>query len=158
MGKITKITDKILKYIIITFSISMVLIIFAQVVTRYVLRVPLSWSEELSRYLFIWVIFLGTAVAVGNKSHIIIDFIIRYLPVRFKVLGDLIVNIIVAVYLAIIIYSSFKLLPIVSGSLTSALQVSYAYVYAALPISGVITIIYLVDNIINDVSKLRKEV
>jgi TRAP-type C4-dicarboxylate transport system permease small subunit len=158
MSKIVKTLDLILKYIIVTFSISMVLIIFAQVITRYLFKTPLSWSEELARYIFIWVIFLGTAVAVGKNNHIVIDFIIRYLPERYKVFGDLVVNVIIAIYLVIITYSSYKVLPVVASSLTSALQISYSYVYAALPISSLITIVYLLDNIFSDISELRKGV
>lgn len=57
------------KLLIVTFS-SMTILIFLQVLFRYVFKSSLSWSEELARYLFIWLTFLGASIATREKSHI----------------------------------------------------------------------------------------
>lgn len=156
MSKFVKIMDLILKYVLVTLSLSMVAIIFAQVITRYFLKIPLVWSEELARYLFMWTIFLGSAVAVGNKGHVVIDFVIRLVPEKYMPYNELLVNSIIVVYLVFMTYSSFQVLPVVQSSLTSALGISYAYVYAALPVSCIIMAIYLLRNFIDNINAIRK--
>jgi TRAP-type C4-dicarboxylate transport system permease small subunit len=153
MNKFIAKMDFILKYIIVALALGMLFIIFVQIVTRYILNYPLSWSEELARYLMIWLTFLGTAVAVGKKGHIIIDFVIRYIPKKYQIYDDMVVSLITAMYLVIIIYSSYQIMPVIVGSITPTLQISYVYVYAAIPISSLITILYLVNNVIEDISK-----
>jgi len=62
--------------IALVFSI-MTLLIFAQVVCRYVLHNPLSWSEELARYLFIWLTFCGASVAFYENTHINVSYFVE---------------------------------------------------------------------------------
>jgi TRAP-type C4-dicarboxylate transport system permease small subunit len=150
MNKFIVKMDSILKYIIVALALGMTFVICAQIVTRYVFSYPLSWSEELARYLMIWLTFLGAAVAVGKKSHVIIDFVIRFLPEKYRIYNDVLVNLVIAIYLVMLIYSGWQIMPIVVNNITPALQISYAYVYAAIPVSGLITILYLVNNIIGD--------
>ena len=65
---------------IIVLVLSLTAVTFAQVVTRYVLNDPLIWSEELARYLFVWVSMIGAALAVRNGGHFGLDLLLRRMP------------------------------------------------------------------------------
>jgi len=69
----------IVKVVIVTFYIVMMCIMFMQVVLRYVFNSPTMWAEEASRYLFIWICYLGAAMAVSKKLHIGVDYFIKYM-------------------------------------------------------------------------------
>ena len=56
-----------------------VIIVTAQVVTRYVLKVPLPWSEEIARYLFLWLTWVGASYATKERKHINIDVVYQML-------------------------------------------------------------------------------
>lgn len=70
------------KVIALLFGV-IVCIMFTQVVFRYIFNNSLSWSEELIRFLFVWLTFLGGALAINNKTHIAVEFFIELLPVKY---------------------------------------------------------------------------
>jgi len=72
--------NRLLESMTAMFLAGTVLIVAVQVICRYILKVSLPWSEEFSRYLFIWGTFLGAAVAFARDSHIRIDSLSRRLP------------------------------------------------------------------------------
>ena len=65
-------------FLLITFS-AMVVIVFAQVLFRYVFEHPLAWSEELARYLFVWATFLGASVAFYDNTNINVSLFVESL-------------------------------------------------------------------------------
>src|SRR5512137_1637575 len=76
-----RIWDKSLAMLVATSYVVIVVVGFGQVVFRFVLSSPLSWSEELVRYVFVWSVFLTAAIAFHLNSHISIDFLTsRYPP------------------------------------------------------------------------------
>ena len=80
MKKILSFLDMFEKVMITLFMSIMVVLIFTQVLTRFVLNDAATWTEEASRYLFIWLIFLSIGVAFVEKKHISIDIVMDRLP------------------------------------------------------------------------------
>jgi TRAP-type C4-dicarboxylate transport system permease small subunit len=64
--------------------IGFTLLSFAQVIARYAFGHPITWTEELSRYLFVWVVFVGAGVAERDQAHITLDFLISRFPPRLN--------------------------------------------------------------------------
>jgi TRAP-type C4-dicarboxylate transport system permease small subunit len=56
--------------------------LFLQVFTRYVLNDPLSWTEEVARYLYVYIVFLGASAAISDRTHVGIDYFAKALPIR----------------------------------------------------------------------------
>jgi len=77
----------IMKWVIVIFYMMMMGIMFMQVVARYLFNLPTSWAEEASRYLFIWIAYLGVAAGISRKVHIGVDYFMKYLapPIRKRI-------------------------------------------------------------------------
>jgi len=126
-----------------------IVIVAAQVVFRYLLNNSLSWSEELSRYLFTWIIFLGAALAIRDNTHIRIELSLdRLAPKGAKYLRFFSCGLLVA-FLVFLVISGFKLVKVTENTLSPALSLPLSYVYyAALPVSAFLGILYAVRRIL----------
>jgi hypothetical protein len=81
---LARIWDKSLEVVVATSYAVIVVVGFAQVLFRFVFESPLSWSEELVRYVFIWSVFLTAAIGFNLNSHISIDFLTTWYPPRLQ--------------------------------------------------------------------------
>jgi TRAP-type C4-dicarboxylate transport system permease small subunit len=126
--------------------ILMVVIVFIQVIARYIFNNSLSWSEELVRYIFIWQVWLGASMGMRTHEHIRVDMFLKLLPgIVRKLLDLLIIILILWLYWFCIRYGFIYLRSVISKSMKStALQLPLAYVYASLPIGSTIIAIRFV--------------
>ena len=147
-----KIIDKGLEYFLIFLLSFLVIDVLWQVTSRYVLTSPSSVTDELAGFLLIWVGLLGAAYVFGCNQHLAIDLLLqRVSPASRWRLQLFIFGVVFlfAVFVLIgggswLVYTRFYL------SVTSAsLQVNLGYVYSVLPLSGVLTAYYAIDNSLN---------
>jgi TRAP-type C4-dicarboxylate transport system permease small subunit len=115
---------------------SVALIITGQVVSRYVFNYTPSWSEELSRYLIVWTIFIGVAVGVRKNIHIGVDAFIRLAPHGVKVGLEVLLNLIGAAVSAVLIYLAILFIQdtIEYEQLSPAMQIPMWLPYVAMPV------------------------
>lgn len=144
--------DKILgKTLAIIMSIMVVNVLW-QVFTRFVVGTPSSFTDELARYLMIWVGLLGAAYVSGKKMHVAIDLIPRKLNEKNQAKLKIFVNIlIIAFSFGAFIIGGIRLVFITYSleQYSAALQIPLALVYLVIPISGAIIIFYKISDIIN---------
>lgn len=116
------------KYCCVVLMSVMTLIIFIQVVARYVFQNSLSWSEELARYLFIWLVYLGISYGCLMRKHIKIDAALGLFPKKARkyvvIIGDLF-------FLAFAVYVAYTGLfySLNQTRVSSAMSVPFKYVY-----------------------------
>lgn len=139
--------NKVVKYVASIMFVALAVLVFFQVVTRFVINFPLAWSEEISRYLTIYIVFLGSALAVRNREHIAIDFLMDIVSATNKRKLQFIVSIISTVFFIILWYYGTVLTVTVIGQVTPTLQFSIAWVYAAIPIGSLIMALNGIANI-----------
>lgn len=128
----------------------LVLDVVWQVFTRYVLASPSTFTDELARFLLIWVSFLGAAYASGQHLHLSIDlFSHRLSPSGQRKLAIIIYLIIMAFVITVLVIGGSMLVyyTYIYGQLTSALQVPIAYVYLIGPLSGLLILYYKISDI-----------
>ena len=129
--------------------LAMVALTCWQVFTRYILKNPSSWSEELVSYLFAWMALLGASLVVGERGHMNIPILVdRAKPGIRKALavfGEAVACVFAAV---ILVYGGIQITNLAMGQMTSSLGVPVGVFYVVLPVSGVLNIIYTVLNII----------
>ena len=156
---------KVLKWLDDKFEISicvvlmsaMTILIFIQVVMRYVFSNSLSWSEELARYMFIWLIYLGVSYGAKIRKHIKIDAGLKLFPKKLRpnvvILGD-ILFFLFAMY---IVYTGYKyvLMQATLGKVSPALSIPYKYIYAAPFVGFIMVSIRQVQTIMYRVEKIK---
>jgi TRAP-type C4-dicarboxylate transport system permease small subunit len=141
--------------LLIGLCAAIALVVFLQVLFRYLLRQPLFWSEELPRYLLIWMSFLAAAVAQREEGHINITLALNWLPPRVRRVAHLASNVLMLAFLGVLIYSGSLVTRITAAHRSTALQIPMAAVYAALPVGAILMAVYLVLQILRDLRSLR---
>lgn len=122
-----------------------------QVASRYVLRDPSSFTDELARYLLIWLTLLGAAYATGKNMHLAIDILPLSLTGRKAVLLQRLLSLLTLLFaILVLIVGGIRLVYIsfILGQLAPALQISQAYVYISLPLSGLLISFYSIHDAI----------
>jgi len=144
--------NKILGGFLVFLMVFIVIAVLWQVFARYILNSPSSFSEELARYLFIWIGILGAAYASGQQTHLAIDILPPKLNETNRIKLRIGINILIILFcltaLVIgggnLVYVNYDL-----GQHSAALNLPLYVVYLVLPLSGLIIIGYKVNEIIN---------
>ena len=145
MEKIRKYIDKFLALILIITMTVLVLDVVWQVLARYVVKSPSSFTDELARFLLIWVGLLGSAYALGKKKHLAIDLLPSKLTGKPKKILQVFISVLIIAFAALVlvvggirlVYITFTL-----NQISPALGIPIAYVYLVLPLSGLLMIVY----------------
>lgn len=128
----------------------MVLNVLWQVFTRFIMKSPSSFTDELSRYLLIWVGLLGAAYATGQKLHLSIDILPSKSNPRIQKILYVIINVFVSLFAFFIMIVGGINLVYLTYSLdqySAALEVSLAVIYVVIPLSGILIIFYSILNL-----------
>ncbi len=138
-----RLTETILVFLLLTLSTLMVTAVFY----RYVLNNSIYWSGEVSRMLLVFISFLGSTVAYKHKAHIGIDIFIERLSGRNKKALNFTIELFFLLFWLLVFVESFKLMPIFLMQTTATLEIPYAYFFSAVPISSLLWIIHIINNI-----------
>lgn len=139
-----------LGYILVFLMALMTLDVLWGVFTRYAIGSQADWSEELARFLLIWIGMLGAAYASGQHKHLAIDLLHPKLsPVNQRRLFVFINLLITLFAFAVLVVGGFRLMYItqVLGQLSAALRVPMFMVYAVLPVSGLLVMYFKVSDL-----------
>ncbi|UCD60068.1 MAG: TRAP transporter small permease [Flavobacteriaceae bacterium] len=144
--------DKILAKLLILIMSIMVINVLWQVFSRYFLGAPSSFTDELARYLMIWIGILGAAYVSGRNKHVAIDVLPSRLSAKSQKKLRLVVRILIILFcLFALVIGGSRLVYItyVLDQYSPALQVPLALVYMVIPISGILIIYYKISDILN---------
>lgn len=141
MTSVFRLMDRALNWILALLMAAMVVVIAAQVWYRFVLNDPLSWSEELGRYLFVWISFLGAAAGVRYQVHLGIDLLPKILPPKTYRGVVILMNLLVQVFLVVIIYWGFKILGVIRFQTSPSMNLSMLYPYLAVPVGSIFMLV-----------------
>lgn len=144
------------KYISIALMTMMTVIIFVQVIMRRVFSNSLSWSEELARYMFIWLIYFGISYGAKTRKHIKIEALMGIFPSKARPVVEIIGDFMFLGFSLYIAYTSFVLVQkqIGLGQTSPALQIPMAVIYAAPMVGFALTAVRQVQTILYRVQVL----
>ncbi|MCH6267303.1 TRAP transporter small permease [Neobacillus citreus] len=129
MKGITGKVNSILKFLIVVCLSLMAIFVFTNVILRYAFNSGITWSEEVSRFLFVWMIFLGAILAFNDNEHLGVDIVVKKLSLTGKKVMYLISNIILLITLVFLLEGSWKLTLLNTDLSAPATGMSYAYIY-----------------------------
>ncbi len=121
----------------------MSIVIFMQVVYRYVFHASLPWSEEFARYILVYLTFLGASVAVKRNAHIGVEMVVSLLPRPVAKVLEWVASALSFAFFAILIGYGSKVVKITMMQQSPAMHVKMGYIYMAVVIGAVLMMIHL---------------
>lgn len=109
-------------------------VVFLQVITRYVFEMSLPWPEEAARYLLVWLVFIGAAAAGAHGQQLVVDTLTETLPQRFQPAVKVFSALAGLVALAILVWASLPLFGPPARTTSPATGLEMRWVYLALPV------------------------
>jgi TRAP-type C4-dicarboxylate transport system permease small subunit len=136
--------------------IGMLLATGGQVLFRYVLRIPVPWTEELARILFTQSMFLGIAVAIREKNHIVVDFLFKKLPLRAQAIGRIVFDVAILLLLFLLVRGTITMTQITWNSYMIALDwIRTGYLYIGELITVIFMMFYILLEILENIKILK---
>ncbi len=145
MLKISDWLNRLCEIALIVILSAMAVVVFLQVLFRYVLHLPLFWTEEFARYCLVWASLLGAAVALKRQEHIAVTFFLERFPPRATGLITTVARISVALILGVMTWGGVKLVLVTSAQISPALRIPMAIPYLALPIGSAIMLFHMIS-------------
>ncbi len=149
--------SKLLQFMLVALMAAMVVSVVWQVLSRYLFVVPAAWTEELARFLLIWIGMLGAAYAYRQGSHLGIDLLASKLGDKGKRVLQASIHVVCLLF-------AVSVLVVGGGSLVSmtwelkqysaAMGLPISYVYAVIPISGALICLFAIDAILQKKQRL----
>lgn len=132
--------------VLIGMVLVMFLLVFTNVVTRYVFGFSLNWAEELARYLMIWTGYLGAGLAMREGRHVAIEYLQERLPRPMALALRAIIGVVILLFMGTLAYLGYQYVLFAMSLKTAALQWKVGYVYTILPIGALTFIIHMLAS------------
>lgn len=141
---ITKLLE-IITALTLVIAVSLTLI---QVLYRYALQQPLSWSQEVVMMAFVYSVLFGAALAIKNSDHLTVD-LYENIPKAFSIFLQILEFIVVGVMIVILLYFGYELVMdnFRSGQILGILPIQKAYVYMAVPLSALFMLYFHIKKV-----------
>jgi len=156
---IKKVLDRSLEVLVMVVVAVLVVDVLWQVFTRFILKNPSTWSEELAVFMLIWVSLLGAAVALNRGAHLGIDYFVGKLSPKKRLYTEVFVFLCVSLFsLSVMVLGGIDLVvsTLKLQQLSPALGIKVGYVYLAVPISGFFLVLYSVIGLVERLAQLFK--
>lgn len=144
------------RWLLLIFYALIITTVAQEVIRRFILNYSSNWAEEVARYSFIYLAWIGAAVAVRDRSHIRIDAIIEFIPEKAQQALLLMGDILTLVIAVMVFYTSFD--PLINAvkyaSVTDGLRISRAWFLFAIPLGFGVLIMRTLEAIYQDVMSL----
>lgn len=152
--RLLDIINGVIKWVLIIMFIAMVIVVFLQVLFRFVLNQPLAWTEEMARYLLVWLTFLGAGYGMSVKAHPSIELLYEKTSGLVKKGLTIISAALIVFFFWQIIDSSLEFISRSMAQKSPALQIPMGYIYYVIPISSVL---FIINLLYVTISEWRKE-
>ena len=159
MARVLSLINRALATFCVVLCVGLVISVVWQVFSRYVLNDPSTVTDELARFLFIWVGLIGAAYGLGQNKHLAIDLLLTRLessPKKYTTL-KIIINLIGLFFVTVImIYGGGRLVidTINAGQISPVLHIEMGLVYLALPMSGFFMLVFLLRDLFAEFRQL----
>ena len=158
--KVLKFLDaKLEEYLMTVLTIVMTALIFLQVVMRYIFKDSPAWTEELSRYLFLWAIWIGASYGVKTQSHVRLTVLTSRLSKKVQDVINVVVWFLWLAFTIFLVTKGFELVSIflASGQTSTAMHIPMWIAYASVPVGCTLMVFRLLQNAYFAIRNYKKE-
>lgn len=153
MNALRRMLDRLLAGTCVALFSVLVLVVVWQVNTRQVFQSPAAWTDEVSRYLFVWVGLFATALVFSERGHLAVDIVARMLPTAGRrVLGALVQVAVIAFALLLLVYGGIRAAGGAWDQQLQSLPFTLGQMYIVLPITGVLIAFYAIGDLLSILS------
>lgn len=135
--------EKLIIYAVLVLTTILILLVFIQVVLRYVFASGMVWAEELDRYIFVWLMFLGITMGIYKQKHIAITAVSDRLK-GFSKSIQMLVHIITGFFFVVLLWKGYQFVLESMTGMASVLPINLGIIYSIIPASSLIAIIFIV--------------
>lgn len=149
MSILKRLDENLEKSLMVCLLGAMCVLIFLQILFRYLLNMPLAWTEEISRYCYVWLIYLGASYAVKKRRHLKVDAVLLLFKARGRFVLMTISNLLFMLFCVVIAYYGTDIvymMQFVRVQESPAVGIPMSVVYAAVPVGTVLMIIRLTQD------------
>lgn len=151
MNKLRNVINKGVEYVSIFLIVVMVLLVLWQVIARYILNSPSSFSEALTRYLFVWLVLVTSTYAFGCREHMRIEVLLSSMSEHIRKYVNIGIEIVTIIFSACIMTFGGSVITRMQMVQTdSSLHIPMGVIYSIIPVCGVIIIFYCICNIMDE--------
>lgn len=150
--------DNVVAWTLVVLMGLMVINVTWQVLSRYVVQNPSSFTDELSRYMLIWLGMLGAAHVAGKDQHLAIDILPKKLTGKPKLKLLILINVLVLLFAMIAMVlggSNLVYITYILEQKSATLQIPLAYIYAIIPLSGLLVVYYQIFQISSHLKDIK---
>ena len=148
--KLSLLSEKAVYYTLVVMMIVMTLAVIVQVFLRYVFSFSLSWSEEVARYLMIWVAFLGGSLALQKGLHIGVELLLVRISPEWRKWISIFSKMLILTFLIFLTIGGIKITWAVRDQSSPALLFSMAYAYLSAPVGGFFMALQTIHSLIEE--------
>lgn len=146
-GKVKKVTEKTIDVLAVLLLTGIFVLGLAQVIWRWIIKDPIVWSEELIQLIYVWICYLGWAIAERKDSHIRITAIHNMLPKKAQKWLQIFCHILCIIFSVLMIWYGIKLVQTGLNRTAISIAVNYGLVYAMGPLMNLTLIVYEIEMI-----------
>ena len=158
MVKIKGVIDRAIEILIMVVMAAMSVIVLWQVITRFILGHPSVWTEEVAKYLMVWIGFLAGAMGLKYGTHLGLTLLMEHLhSPGGKLALELLLTLLCAGVGALILIYGWQFMLTGAKKLASAIPIPMSYVYAVVPLSGAVVLLNCMESMARAVQKYRAE-
>jgi TRAP-type transport system small permease protein len=148
-------TLKISRGIVCVLFIAMVLIVFFNVIGRYYLNTSLDWSEEVARFMLVWLVFLGSVLAYEKDEHLGLDILVKKLPPRAAALVGILADLLIMFAIGLLIFGGYRMAVDSWDWWSIAVPIPLGVIYVIVPLCGGIMMLQTLAKLCGHIRALR---
>lgn len=142
-----RILSRVVETAVIAISSVIVGIVVIEVGLRYLFSSSLIFTEELARYLMVWIVFLGSAIAVRDGAHIRISMLLNRMPSNVQKWVTIVAEVLTLVFLSVVVVEGVRILPKQLTQIPVTFDVPLFYFYLAIPVGSLLMMIFILPRL-----------
>ena len=146
------------EYMVVILTSIMTILLFLQVLFRFVLNLPLAWVEEISLYSMVWLCYFGCSLAIKKREHLKMEIITNFLRPKAKKVFDLISLVLFFAFAVFVLYHVTLLTADIlqRGHVTAVLEIPKWIPYAGVPVAFLLMLIRMIQDFVRTISEMKE--